>query len=83
VLQNDNTLRWLAEDFPLAECLIVGPFDFTQKRMGLGGTKRLAISESNHIDYPFWESLERRSPLFNVSTTNIRSRPTSVTFSSS
>jgi hypothetical protein len=27
----DPTLRWLADDFPLAQCLIVGPLDFYQK----------------------------------------------------
>jgi hypothetical protein len=26
-LATDPTLRWLANDFPLAECLIVGPLD--------------------------------------------------------
>jgi hypothetical protein len=30
-LANDPTLRWLAEDFPLAECLLVGSLDFYQK----------------------------------------------------
>jgi hypothetical protein len=30
-LANDPTLRWLAEHFPLAEFLPVGPLDFYQK----------------------------------------------------
>jgi hypothetical protein len=57
-LANDPTLRWLAEDFPLAGCLLVGPLDFYQKRLGLRGIKRRAISEllatARATSTPFW-----------------------------
>jgi hypothetical protein len=74
-LANDPTLRWLAEDFPLAECFIVGPFDFHQKRIGLRGTKRRAISETNHVDNIYWQQLEQQAHLFGIATTTIRYPP--------
>jgi hypothetical protein len=75
ILTDDPTLRWLAEDFPLAECLIVGPFDFYQKRLGLRGTKRRAISETNHVDNFYWQQLEQRAHLFGIATAFIRYPP--------
>jgi hypothetical protein len=75
VLANDPTLRWLAEDFPLGECLIVGPFDFYQKRQGLRGTKRRAVSETNHVDNVYWQQLEQRAHLFGIATDFIRYPP--------
>jgi hypothetical protein len=75
-LANDTTLRWLAEDFPLAECLIVGPFDFYQKRIGLRGTKRQAISETNHVDNVYyWQKLEQQGHLFGIAADFIRYPP--------
>jgi hypothetical protein len=74
-LATDPTLRWLADDFPLAECLIVGPIDFYQKRLGLRGTKRRAISEANHVDNVYWQQLENRAHLFGIPTAAIRLPP--------
>jgi hypothetical protein len=78
-LENDPTLCWLADDFPLAECIIVGPLDFHQKRMGLQGVKRRAISEANHIDNVYWHQLEKRAHLFGFSTAGIRTKPCNPT----
>jgi hypothetical protein len=74
-LAYDPTLRWLADDFPLAECIIVGPFDFYKKRVGIRGTKRQAVSETHHIDNLYWQQLEQRGHLFGISTESIRENP--------
>jgi hypothetical protein len=65
-LANDPTLRWLAEDFHLAKCLLVSPPDFYQKRLGLRGIKRRAISEPNHIDNIYWQQLFGNNQLPNI-----------------
>ena len=74
-LENDPTLSWQTDDIPLAEYLLVGPFDFHQKRMGLHGPKQQAVSESHHIDDVYWTQLERRAPAFAIAIEHIRQRP--------
>jgi hypothetical protein len=74
-LANDPTLCWQADDFPLAECLIVGPFDFFKKRTSMRGPKRQAISETNHVDNVYWQQLEQRAHLFGIPTDSIRETP--------
>ena len=75
LLKEDPTLAWLADDIPLAEIRVVGPFDFTQKRMGLdSGPKKHARSETHHIDDVYWQALERDAHRFDLPVDFIRHR---------
>lgn len=55
VLANDPTLSWQFFDVPLAEVRIVGPLNFIQRRLGLKGPKKQAVSETHHIDEIYWQ----------------------------
>ena len=66
----------MADDVPLAEVRVVGPFDFQQKRMGLQkGPKKLAKSETNHIAELYWQALEKEAHRFNLPIDDIRTLP--------
>ena len=71
VLANDPTLSWPYFDVPLAEVCIAGPFNFTQQRIGLKGPKRLAVSETHHIDRIYWQQLEERGGAMGIMVDNI------------
>jgi hypothetical protein len=78
LLKLDPTTQWPHFDVPLADVCIVGPFDFTQKRLGLRGPKKLAISETHHIDDIYWQQLEAKGPLFDIDTQSIWQSPAAV-----
>jgi hypothetical protein len=75
-LDEDNTLRWLADDIHLGDTLLVGPFDFHVKRFSMQGPKRLALQESHHIADIYWKQLEQRAPVFDISVQTIWHTPT-------
>ena len=74
-LAKDPTLVWQSDDIPLAEYLLVGPFDLSKRRMGLYGPSRHAVSEDSHIDDVYWVQLECRAPAFDISVDHIRQHP--------
>jgi hypothetical protein len=75
VLSNDPTLRWHFFDVPLSEVRIVGPIEFKQKRIGLRGPKRQAVSETHHIDEVYWQQLERVGGSLGILVDNIWTLP--------
>jgi hypothetical protein len=79
VLANDDTLTWPIFDAPLAEIRLIGPFDFSQQRIGLRGPKRQAISETHHIDQVYWKQLEHACDTLGIPTHNIWTIPTTPT----
>jgi RNase H-like domain found in reverse transcriptase/Integrase zinc binding domain/Reverse transcriptase (RNA-dependent DNA polymerase) len=79
ILENDTSLTWPLFDAPLAEVRIIGPFNFSQQRLGLRGPKRQAISESHHIDQIYWQQLEHTCGILNIPTENIWTIPNTPT----
>jgi hypothetical protein len=75
VLTNDPTLIWPLFDVPLAEVRIIGPLNFTQRRLGLKGPKKQAVSETHHIDDIYWQQLERHGGSIGINTDNIWTIP--------
>ena len=71
--KGDNDLLLL--DVQLAEVRIVGPFNFTQRRLGLKGPKKQAISETHHIDDIYWQLLERHGSSSGINTDHIWTIP--------
>jgi hypothetical protein len=75
LLKLDLNTQWPHFDVPLADVRIVGPFDFTQKQLGLCGPKKLAISETHHINNIYWQQLEAKGPLFDIDAQSIWQSP--------
>jgi hypothetical protein len=75
ILANDPSLTWPLLDAPLAEVRIIGPFNFSQQRLGLRGAKRQAVSETHHVDPIYWQQLEQTCNALGIATHNIWTTP--------
>jgi hypothetical protein len=66
---------WKMTYSSLGDLKMVGPFDFHQRRMGLKGAKRKAVSVTHHVDDIFWKAPETKAPQFGICVDNLRISP--------